>query len=121
MKRSLKKQAPPVIAITLGDSLHDELMLLPGPADALALAQQYWDARKEFRFGVPTGSLSECIEQAQRLNTKPVVLSDSGDNPTGGGTGDERDPHNQPGESERHGGLLREGSGALRAAAARRV
>ena len=56
--------------------------------DALALAQQYWDARKEFRFGVPTGSLSECIEQAQRLNTKPVVLSDSGDNPTGGGTGD---------------------------------
>jgi microcystin degradation protein MlrC len=55
---------------------------------ALALAQQYWDARKEFKFGVPTGTLSECIEQAQRLNTKPVVLSDSGDNPTGGGTGD---------------------------------
>jgi microcystin degradation protein MlrC len=56
--------------------------------DALALAQQYWDARKEFKFGVPTGTLSECIEQAQRLGTKPVVISDSGDNPTGGGTGD---------------------------------
>jgi microcystin degradation protein MlrC len=55
---------------------------------ALALEQQYWDARKEFKFGVPTGTLAECIEQAQRLNTKPVVLSDSGDNPTGGGTGD---------------------------------
>ena len=56
--------------------------------EALALAQQYWDARKEFKFGVPTGTLSECIEKAQRLPTKPVVLSDSGDNPTGGGTGD---------------------------------
>ena len=56
--------------------------------DALSLAQQYWDARKEFKFGVPTGTLSECIEQAQRSKTKPVVISDSGDNPTGGGTGD---------------------------------
>ncbi len=56
--------------------------------DALSLAQQYWDAREEFKFGVPTGSLSECIERALRMNTKPVVLSDSGDNPTGGGTGD---------------------------------
>jgi len=59
--------------------------------DALSLAQQYWDAREEFKFGVPTGTLSECIEQAQRLNTKPVVLSDSGDNPTAGGTGDRAD------------------------------
>ena len=59
--------------------------------DGLSLAQQYWDARQEFKFGVPTGTLSECIEQAQRLNTKPVVLSDSGDNPTAGGTGDRAD------------------------------
>ena len=56
--------------------------------DALTLAQQYWDARKDFQFGVPTGTLSECIERALALATKPVVLSDSGDNPTGGGTGD---------------------------------
>jgi microcystin degradation protein MlrC len=59
--------------------------------DALSLAQQYWDARKEFQFGVPTGSLSECIEQAVSLKTKPVVLSDSGDNPTAGGSGDRAD------------------------------
>jgi microcystin degradation protein MlrC len=59
--------------------------------DALSLAQQYWDARKEFQFGVPTGTLAECVEQAQRLNTKPVVLSDSGDNPTAGGSGDRAD------------------------------
>jgi microcystin degradation protein MlrC len=55
---------------------------------ALSLAQAYWDARKDFRFGVLTGTLAECIEKANRLATKPVVISDSGDNPTGGGTGD---------------------------------
>jgi microcystin degradation protein MlrC len=55
---------------------------------ALSLAQQYWDARKEFKFDVPTGTLAQCIEKAQKLDTKPVVISDSGDNPTGGGTGD---------------------------------
>ena len=59
--------------------------------DALSLAQQYWDARKEFKFGVPTDTLDACIERAQALPTKPVVLSDSGDNPTGGGTGDRAD------------------------------
>jgi microcystin degradation protein MlrC len=58
---------------------------------ALALAQQYWEARAEFKFGVPTGTLAECITRAQRLDTRPVVLSDSGDNPTGGGTGDRAD------------------------------
>jgi microcystin degradation protein MlrC len=59
--------------------------------DALGLAQQYWDARKEFQFGVPTGTLSECIEKAKRLTTQPVVISDSGDNPTAGGSGDRAD------------------------------
>jgi len=59
--------------------------------DALSLAQQYWDARKEFQFKVPTGSLADCIERAKRLDTKPVVISDSGDNPTAGGDGDRAD------------------------------
>jgi microcystin degradation protein MlrC len=56
--------------------------------DALSLAQQYWGARKEFKFGVPTGTLSQIIKRAQAVKTQPVVISDSGDNPTGGGTGD---------------------------------
>jgi microcystin degradation protein MlrC len=58
---------------------------------ALSLAQSYWDARKQFKFGVFTGTLDECIEKASGLATKPVVISDSGDNPTGGGTGDRAD------------------------------
>jgi microcystin degradation protein MlrC len=59
--------------------------------DALSLAQQYWDARKEFQFGVPTGTMAECIERARHLDTKPVIISDSGDNPTAGGSGDRAD------------------------------
>lgn len=58
---------------------------------ARQLGQMYWDARKEFSFGVPTGTMAECIERALKLDTRPVVISDSGDNPTGGGTGDRAD------------------------------
>jgi microcystin degradation protein MlrC len=58
---------------------------------ARALAQQYWDARAEFQFGVPTGTMAEVVSRALALGSKPVVLSDSGDNPTGGGTGDRAD------------------------------
>ncbi len=56
--------------------------------EALSLAQQYWDARKEFQFGTETGSIAQCVERAQKAITQPVILADSGDNPTGGGTGD---------------------------------
>lgn len=59
--------------------------------DALSLAQQYWDARKEFQFGVPTGTFAECVEKAQSLGTRPVIISDSGDNPTAGGSADRAD------------------------------
>jgi microcystin degradation protein MlrC len=52
------------------------------------LAQQYWDARKEFQFGTETGTIDECIERAMKATTHPAILADSGDNPTGGGTGD---------------------------------
>lgn len=55
---------------------------------AMTMGQHYWDARKEFKFGVFTSGLDECIEKAKAMQTKPVVISDSGDNPTGGGTGD---------------------------------
>ncbi len=58
---------------------------------ATSLAQQYWDARSEFVFGVPTGTMAEILARAQALSTRPVVISDSGDNPTGGGSGDRAD------------------------------
>ena len=57
-------------------------------AQAVALAQQYWDAREQFQFGVPVGSIAELLDRAQASPTQPVILADSGDNPTGGGVGD---------------------------------
>ena len=56
--------------------------------EALKIAKRYWDARAEFRFGVPTGTADWAIDEALKLNQKAVLISDSGDNPTAGGAGD---------------------------------
>ena len=55
---------------------------------ACGLAEQYWHAREAYQFGVPVGTVEEMVEQAQACATQPVILADSGDNPTGGGVGD---------------------------------
>lgn len=55
---------------------------------ATRLAQDYWDIREGFVFGMQTGSIAECVERAIASRTHPVVLAESGDNPTGGGVGD---------------------------------
>ncbi|MGO7958830.1 M81 family metallopeptidase [Rhizobium leguminosarum] len=59
--------------------------------EAKRLARAYWDAREDFVFGCETGSLEECVERAIASPTTPVVLAESGDNPTGGGVGDRAD------------------------------
>jgi microcystin degradation protein MlrC len=56
---------------------------------ATKLAQQYWDARREFQFGTETCTVDECVRRAMAAHTQPVILADSGDNPTGGGNGDQ--------------------------------
>ena len=56
--------------------------------EAAALAQRYWDARQDFGFGVQAGSLDECLTWLDELEGTPIILSDSGDNPTGGGVAD---------------------------------
>lgn len=58
---------------------------------ASEIAQSYWDARENFRFGPVTGPLEEMLAIAERADTRPVILADSGDNPTGGGVGDRAD------------------------------
>jgi microcystin degradation protein MlrC len=58
---------------------------------ATELAQAYWDARDNFAFGSQTGSIDECVDWAMASTTHPVVLADSGDNPTAGGVGDRAD------------------------------
>jgi microcystin degradation protein MlrC len=59
--------------------------------EAKRLARAYWDAREDFVFGCETGSTEECVTRAIASQTAPVVLAESGDNPTGGGVGDRAD------------------------------
>lgn len=55
---------------------------------ARQLAQDYWDIREGFVFGTKVGSIAETVDWAVTAVTAPVVLAESGDNPTGGGVGD---------------------------------
>jgi microcystin degradation protein MlrC len=57
-------------------------------AAARQIAQAYWDARQEFHFGTPSGTIDECIAAAQQEAGAPVFLSDGGDNVTAGAVGD---------------------------------
>lgn len=62
------------------------------PAAASAAAEQiaagYWAARDGFAFGPHVHSLAACLDIAAASATHPVVISDSGDNPTAGGVSD---------------------------------
>ena len=55
------------------------------------IALSYWQARAEFSFGPVTGPLEDMLAIAETTATKPIILADSGDNPTGGGVGDRGD------------------------------
>lgn len=55
---------------------------------AIKLAQTYWDVREKFVFGTATGTVKDCVEKAIASSTRPVIIAESGDNPTGGGVGD---------------------------------
>ncbi len=52
------------------------------------LAQRLWDSRHEFAFGMAAHPVDECICIATNSQDRPVIISDSGDNPTAGGAGD---------------------------------
>ena len=52
------------------------------------LAQNFWNARFQFDFVAPTGTLDQCLVKAIASTKRPFFISDSGDNPTAGGAGD---------------------------------
>ncbi|KAI8629151.1 MlrC C-terminus superfamily protein [Xylariaceae sp. FL1651] len=52
------------------------------------LARIFWDAHKDFKFVAPTGTFKECLDTALQSDLRPFFISDSGDNPTAGGSGD---------------------------------
>jgi microcystin degradation protein MlrC len=55
------------------------------------IAANFWAARDDFGFGPVTGPLEDMLDLAAKATTRPVILADSGDNPTGGGVGDRAD------------------------------
>jgi microcystin degradation protein MlrC len=57
-------------------------------ARAQDLATALWDARDEFAFVGPPGTLDEAVDAALAGTERPYLISDSGDNPGAGGTGD---------------------------------
>lgn len=52
------------------------------------LAKLFWDAVEDFKFVAPSGSFAECLDAALSSKARPYFISDSGDNPTAGGSGD---------------------------------
>ncbi|WP_405951261.1 M81 family metallopeptidase [Streptomyces prunicolor] len=57
-------------------------------AGAEQLAQGFWEARHDFEFVAPTGTLHDCLDEALASTARPYFISDTGDNPTAGGAGD---------------------------------
>jgi len=57
-------------------------------AGAERLARGFWDARRDFAFVAPTGTLDDCLDEALASTARPYFISDTGDNPTAGGAGD---------------------------------
>jgi len=54
------------------------------------LGRLFWKAHADFAFVGPTGTFGECLEAAVKADQadRPYFISDSGDNPTAGGSGD---------------------------------
>lgn len=55
---------------------------------AKKLAQKFWDVRYEFSLEAPGYSLEESLDLAIASTKKPFFISDMGDNPGGGGSGE---------------------------------
>lgn len=57
-------------------------------AGAKKLAQKFWDVRREFALEAPGYPLEKCLDLAVASDKKPFLISDMGDNPGGGGSGE---------------------------------
>jgi microcystin degradation protein MlrC len=57
-------------------------------AGAKRMAQKFWDVRREFSLEAPGHDLSKSLDLALASKKKPFFISDMGDNPGGGGSGE---------------------------------
>ncbi|MDR0429574.1 MAG: M81 family metallopeptidase [Tannerellaceae bacterium] len=55
---------------------------------AKKLAQKFWDVREQFTLEAPGYELEKCLDLAIASPKKPFFISDMGDNPGGGGSGE---------------------------------
>ncbi|MEG1088566.1 MAG: M81 family metallopeptidase [Bacteroidales bacterium] len=55
---------------------------------AKKLAQKFWDVRRQFTLEAPGYPLEKCLDLAIASDKKPFFISDMGDNPGGGGSGE---------------------------------
>lgn len=55
---------------------------------ASSLAGRLWEAAEDFDFVGPVATIDEAIDQARAATSHPFFISDTGDNPGAGGTGD---------------------------------
>lgn len=55
---------------------------------AKKLAQKFWDVRDQFTLEAPGYPLDKCLDLAIASDKKPFFISDMGDNPGGGGSGE---------------------------------
>lgn len=60
----------------------------PAMAEAARIARAWWRARHDFRFCAPAGPADWAIGQALADPRRPFFVSDTGDNPGAGGSGD---------------------------------
>ena len=75
------------VVMTYGDDKREVI------ESAEELANDFWNFRHEFEFVAPTATLDIAFDNAfdyikRRLDFKPFIISDMGDNPTAGGAGD---------------------------------
>lgn len=57
-------------------------------AGARKLARKFWDVRRQFALEAPGHPLEKCLDLAIASDKKPFFISDMGDNPGGGGSGE---------------------------------
>lgn len=57
-------------------------------AGAKKLAQKFWNIRRQFTLEAPGHPLEKCLDLALASDKKPFFISDMGDNPGGGGSGE---------------------------------
>lgn len=73
-----------VSAVVVGDAKARELVR----KSVETLAQNFWDRRHEFDFTTKAYRLDEALRRALESDKSPVIIADSGDNPTAGASED---------------------------------